>query len=146
MFENMDQSKDGLVTIAEMRKALNNAGQDYTTKDIQRLIKKVDKNGDGRLAWEEFLEMMKPTYKSDETVKRVEGKEATSEEYDEAMQAFKMFDKNNDGIINLEELKTAMKALNLETDPEKVEELFKDLDKDKSGNIDYIEFVNLLGI
>ena len=89
---------------------------------------------------------MKDTFKSGESIKRVEGKEATSQEYDEAMQAFKLFDKNNDGMISLEELKQAMATLSLETDPDKVEQLFKDLDKDGSGTIDYIEFGSLLGI
>ena len=89
---------------------------------------------------------MKDTFKSSETIKRVDGKEASSQEYDEAMQAFKLFDTNNDGMISPEELKKAMATLNLETDPAKVEQLFKDLDKDGSGTIDYIEFANLLGI
>ena len=92
MFQSMDRNGDGLVTTAEMRKALNDAGHDYTTKDVQRMMKKADKNGDGRVAWEEFFDLMKDTFKSSETIKRVDGKEASSQEYDEAMQAFKLFD------------------------------------------------------
>ena len=57
-----------------------------------------------------------------------------------------MFDKNNDGMIELDELKEAMKELQLEQDPAKVEQLLKDLDKNGDGLIDYVEFGRLLGI
>ena len=81
-----------------------------------------------------------------EESKIVEGKEATDEEYDVAMQAFKMFDINGDGMIDIEELKGAMKELDLEQDPDKVEQLLKELDKNGNGVIDYVEFGRLLGI
>merc|ERR1711936_157923 len=112
-FSTLDQNGDGMITVAEMRQALNKAGQDYTVKDVQKMVKKADKNGDGRVVWQEFLELMAEHFHKDagsEGIKRVERKEASAEEYDEAMQAFKMFDKNRD------------------------------------GNIDYVEFGRLLGI
>ena len=148
-FLTLDQNGDGMITIAEMRKALNAAGQDYTLKDVQKMVKAADKNGDGRVVWEEFLDMMTEHYQKDtakESVKNVDGKEATVEEYDQAMQAFKLFDKNGDGMIDLHELKEAMETLQLEQDPTKVEQLFKDLDKNGDGTIDYVEFGRLLGI
>ena len=148
-FVTLDQNGDGMITIAEMRKALSAAGQDYTLKDVQKMVKRADKNGDGRVVWEEFLDMMTEHFQKEtgkEDIKYVEGKEATVEEYDQAMQAFKLFDKNSDGMIDVTELKDAMKTLELEQDPSKVEQLFKDLDKNTDGTIDYVEFGRLLGI
>ena len=148
-FLKLDQNGDGMITMEEMRKALNAAGQDYTLKDVQKLVKKADKNGDGRVVWEEFLNMMSEYYQKDdgkETIKNIEEKDATVEEYDQAMQAFKLFDKNGDGFIDISELKEAMATLQLEQDPAKVEQLFKDLDKNGDGTIDYVEFGRLLGI
>ena len=149
-FQTLDQNGDGMITVAEMRQALSAAGQDYTLKDVQRMVKKADKNGDGRMVWEEFLGLMAEHFQKEtggmETVKMVEGKEATSAEYDQAMQAFKMFDKNSDGMIDLVELKGAMRDLELEQDPAKVEALLKDLDRNGDGSLDYVEFGRLLGI
>ena len=148
-FRTLDQNGDGMITIAEMRKALSAAGQDYTLKDVQKMVKTADKNGDGRVVWEEFLDMMTEHFQKEtgkESVKYVEGKEATVEEYDQAMQAFKLFDTNGDGMIDIIELKGAMKTLQLEQDPTKVEQLFTDLDKNGDGTIDYVEFGRLLGI
>ena len=93
--------------------------------------------------------MMTEHYQKDtvkESLKNVEGKEATVGEYDQAMQAFKLFDNNGDGMIDLHELKEAMETLQLEQDPTKVEQLFKDLDKNGDATIDYVEFGRLLGI
>merc|ERR1712215_188711 len=133
-FRLLDQNGDGSITIHEMRKALSGAKLDYTLKDVQNMVKKADKNGDGKVVWEEFLEMMSEHVKKQKQQSReqefiVETKEATNEEYDQAMQAFKLFDKKGDGFIDISELKEAMATLQLEQDPAKVEQLFKDLDK-----------------
>ena len=147
-FKVLDRNGDGLITIAEMRKSLNAAGEDYTLKDVQNMMKKGDKDGDGRLAWEEFLDMMRDHCRKDtrESIKSVERKEATSQQYDEAIAAFKVFDRNNDGMIDIDELQHTMEMLNLEEDPAKVDKLFQDLDKDGSGQIDYSEFGRLIGL
>ena len=145
----LDQNGDGSITIQEMRKALSAAKLDYTLKDVQNLVKKADKNGDGKVVWEEFHDMMVEYLQKQKTEQKfdVEPKEVASEqEYNNAMRAFKMFDKNEDGIIDINELKEAMKTLDLEQDPAKVEQLFKDLDKNEDGSIDYVEFGRLLGI
>ena len=57
-FVTLDQNGDGMITIAETRKVLSAAGQDYTLKDVQKMVKRANKNGDGRVVWEEFLDMM----------------------------------------------------------------------------------------
>ena len=143
IFQSIDKNSDGEITVAELRQALISAGQDYTLKDVQKIVKKVDRNGDGRVAWEEFLALMS---KKKESVKRVGDKEVSGEEYSRAIEAFKIFDKNNDGVIDMKELMEAMKELQLEEDPKKVEKLLKDLDKNGDGSIDYEEFASLLGL
>ena len=148
-FQSMDKDGDGVLTTAELRKALSAAGADYTGKDVQKMVKEADRNGDGRVEWAEFLNMIVGEYqklKWTESVKEVEGKEASGDEYSRAIQAFKIFDRNNDGMITLHELQDTMKELQLEQDPAKVEKLLKDLDKNGDGSLDYLEFTRLLGI
>ena len=62
------------------------------------------------------------------------------------MQPFKIFDRNDDGMIDIDELVEVMKELDLEEDPTKVEQVLNDLDKNRDGLIDYVEFGRLLGI
>ena len=137
-FKALDKNDDGKITVAEIWQAFCAVGQICTVKDVQRIVMKVDTNGDGRIVWEEFLAMMAENFQK--------GKEEPSAAYDEAMQAFKLFDKNNDGMIDIIELKGALKELRLEQDPAKVEALLKDLDRNGDGHLNYIEFGRLIGI
>ena len=66
--------------------------------------------------------------------------------FDEAKQPFKIFDRNDDGMIDIDELVEVIKELDLEEDPTKVEQVLNDLDKNRDGLIDDVEFGRLLGI
>ena len=57
-------------------------------------------------------------------------------------EAFKALDKDNDGQISLEEFKDGLKQLpNVKISDEKMVEYFDSIDTDKSGKIDYTEFI-----
>ena len=91
-------------------------------------------------------------YKDNETgrmkkvVKRVikETVFLTQEQVDEILEAFKLFDKDDSGYIDTEELKDAMRALGFVYDKKKVKELMEQADKDGSGQIDQDEFKALM--
>lgn len=68
----------------------------------------------------------------------------TREQVDEINEAFKLFDKDGSGMIDIDELKDAMKALGLAYDKKKVKELMEQADKDGSGQIDQEEFIALM--
>ena len=55
-----------------------------------------------------------------------------------------MFDKDNSGSIDLNELKDAMKALGIFFSTYKISELMVRIDKDGSGTIDAGEFEGLM--
>ena len=54
--------------------------------------------------------------------------------------AFKLIDKNNDGVISFSEMQTVLKSLYTNS-KEKTDRLMKLLDLNKSGSIDYTEFM-----
>ena len=65
----------------------------------------------------------------------------TQSEIDELNKNFQEIDDNNDGKLTLEEIKKAAsknKAINLE----QIEEIFKSIDTDGSGSIEYTEFIS----
>ena len=59
-------------------------------------------------------------------------------------EAFKMFDADNSGSIDTEELKEAMQALGQSPTDEEVEDLVRQVDVDESGTIDFGEFCQLM--
>ena len=57
---------------------------------------------------------------------------------------FRIYDRDNDGFITINELGNAMKSLGYETGNEELQELIKEFDKDENGNLDVDEFVELI--
>ncbi|NWX46450.1 TNNC1 protein, partial [Scopus umbretta] len=83
--------------------------------------------GSGTVDFDEFLVMMVRCMKDD-------SKGKTEEELSDL---FRMFDKNADGYIDLEELKIMLQATGETITEDDIEELMKDGDKNNDGRIDY---------
>ena len=60
----------------------------------------------------------------------------TIDQVAEIREAFKLFDKDDSGFIDTEELKDAMRALGFVVDKKRVKDLMEQADKDGSGQID----------
>ncbi|CAB4294003.1 unnamed protein product [Prunus armeniaca] len=60
-FNVFDQNGDGFITVDELRSVLSSLGlkQGRTIEDCKRMIMKVDVDGDGRVNYKEFKQMMK---------------------------------------------------------------------------------------
>lgn len=71
---------------------------------------------------------------------------------EELLEAFRIFDKNNSGLISATELKHVVKQLGIEPNimlgepltEEEAEQLIQEADTEKSGQIKYAEFVRLI--
>ena len=59
---------------------------------------------------------------------------------------FKIMDKNNDGVLTIDEIEKGIKHCKLETNMsnDAIVQLFKDMDIDKNGLVNYTEFVSAL--
>ena len=70
----------------------------------------------------------------------------TAKEAKEYIEMFKMMDKNNDGVLTIDEIEKGIKhcKLQINMSNEAIIQLFKDMDIDKNGLINYTEFVSAL--
>ena len=59
-------------------------------------------------------------------------------------EAFKIFDRNRDGYIDMKELKKVTAMLGTMLSQEEIEEFMAEADKDGNGKLDYEEFVKML--
>ncbi len=59
-------------------------------------------------------------------------------------EAFKAIDKDNNGLINLKELGTAMRAFGFELNDIELQDLMKEYDKDGNNCLDLSEFIDLM--
>ena len=62
-------------------------------------------------------------------------KEAEDEQ--ELREAFRVFDKNNRGVIDTADLKTILKALDPDMPDEEIDQIISDIDEDGSGTVDF---------
>ena len=70
--------------------------------------------------------------------------ELTEEQKKEYTQAFEVFDKNKDGMISRQELKTIMRSLGQNPTEDDIEEMLLNVDRDKDGQISYEEFMKII--
>jgi len=134
-FNEFDKSsrEDGSGTIStkELLSVMRSMGQNPTEDELLALVMEVDINGDGTIDFEEFLGMMKQ-------------KANEADQESDLREAFKIFDRDKDGFIDLKELKTVATMLGSMLTKEEVEEFMREADVDGNGKLDYDEFVKMM--
>ena len=95
------------------------------------MIKEIDKDNKGKIHFADFLSLMALSLK-----------EQTTEE--DIIQAFKVFDPDNSGIIKADKLRLIMMNLGEKLTDAEIDELIREADKERNEKIDYERFVNLL--
>lgn len=59
-FDALDKDDRGYLTVEEFRKTLNRYGIYTNSNDLKSLVKRFDKDEDGRVSFGEFVHEMKP--------------------------------------------------------------------------------------
>lgn len=131
-FRVFDKSGDGSISIHELKKAMQILGNNPTDKDVRKIMKAADKDGNGSIDFEEFAVLM------------LEHLKQPAEEQQELLESFRVFDKDDSGYIEVDELKQVMKAIGERLSDEQVKKIFAMGDLDGDGRLDYQEFVQLM--
>lgn len=131
VFMLFDKDEDGSITMAELGVVMRSLGQRPTETELRNMVLDVDQNDNGMIEFNEFLQMMSKKMR-----------EGDSE--DELKEAFKVFDKDNNGVITSTELRRVMTNLGEKLTDEEVEDMIKEADMDGDGNVNYNEFVMIL--
>lgn len=110
---------------------MRSLGQNPSDAELESMLKDVDEDGNGSIDFEEFVLMM---------AKKLE----KSNTEDEIREAFKLFDKDNNGCITVTELRNILTETGQKIRPEEADELMKAIDTDGDGKIDYEEFCRMM--
>lgn len=102
------------------------------------MINEVDADGNGTIDFPEFLSLM-ARYCSFWFRKM---KDTDTEE--ELIEAFKVFDRDGNGLISAAELRHVMTNLGEKLTEEEVDEMIREADIDGDGHINYEEFVRMM--
>ena len=117
-FNIFDKDKDGYITTKELGDIMKNLGQSPSEAELQDMIN-------------EFIGIMARKMRD-------------SDSEEELIEAFKIFDRDGNGLISSDELLHVMVSLGENTNLEEIEELIKEADLDGDGFINYEEFVKLI--
>ncbi|CAL5015465.1 unnamed protein product [Urochloa decumbens] len=129
MFNNMDTDKSGTITVEELKEGLTKLGSKISEAEVQKLMEAVDVDKSGSIDYTEFLTAMMNKHKL--------------EKEEDLIRAFQYFDKDNSGYITRDELEQAMAEYGM-GDEASIKQVLDEVDKDKDGNIDYEEFVEMM--
>jgi len=133
-FALFDVDQNGEISMEELAEIMSRHHIHPSRDELTDMINRVDKNKNGSIDLEEFLEMML-------------SQEATNDLPDENLDIaniFKVFDRNGDGLISGEELKLTMCSLGETLTEDEVGLMLNEADIDGDGKIDFQEFSRLL--
>ena len=127
-----DKDGDGQITIKELSEVLKILGQILTEQEIQAMIKQEGENEKAEtIECQKFLDLM---------AKRL--KDVDTEE--ELLAAFRVFDKDKIGKVQVAELRHEMTKLEDKLTDEEIDELIKELDIFGDGMINIEEMVKTI--
>merc|ERR1712130_811582 len=121
----------GTISTKELLGVMRSMGQNPTEDELLALVMEVDINGDGTIDFQEFLGMMK-------------SKANEADQESDLREAFKIFDRDKDGYIDMKELKKVACMLGAMLTKDEVDEFMREADVDGNGKLDYDEFVKMM--
>jgi calmodulin len=118
-----------IITINELGRVIRNHGLNPTDDELRDMIRNVDKNSNGAIDFNEFIEMM---LRRDSKIE------------EDVLHAFRVFDRDGDGLISAEELKLTMNNLGEPLTDHEVKSMIEAADIDGDGRINFQEFSRLM--
>ena len=130
-FDMFDKDKDGIVSLQELASVMRSLNQDVSEVELRLIIDDVNPEKTGTIDFAQFVFIMQ--------------KRRTGDDYDEEIiNAFRVFDKNDNGIITASELRHVLTTIGDKLTDEEVDAMIREADIDGDGNINYEEFVRTM--
>ena len=130
-FDIIDKDRDGLISIQELEQMMKRLGQDYNQVEIEEMIDEVCLTDKKSVDFKEFLGLMTRKVKDIEVE-------------DELLEAFKVFDKDGNGFITLDELKDIIQRIEDGVQDTDIQDMLTEADEDKDGKLSFEEFVKIM--
>ena len=130
VFDLYDQDNEGYVFSKDALKILSSMGRKIEPEDEFEFLAIVDPKNEGRVTKENFISGVETMYTIPDNF------------IPEITDAFKVFDKDNDGKLSCKEFKDLLVNLTAEYKDKDIDELFKILDLDIDGYITIDQFIN----
>jgi len=133
-FDAFDAEKRGAISLETTGIILNMMGFFMNTDELASVVKDLDEDKSGQLEFDEFVTLSaRFLIDEDEDTFKLELKEA-----------FRMYDKNCNGYITTDDLREILTELDPELSRQEVDGIVEEVDEDKSGTVDFDEFLAMM--
>lgn len=130
-FDLFDSEGTGMIDTKELKVAIRALGFEPKKEEIKKMIAEIDKDGSGKISFEDFLQLM--------TVKMAE-----KDSKEEILKAFRLFDDDETGTISFKNLKRVAKELGENLTDEELQEMIDEADRDGDGEVNQEEFLRIM--
>ena len=126
-FDLFDKDKDGLIYYPELKELMKETTSNLTEADLQDLLNDTDMNEKGQIKFQTYVEIVNKINKKNDSE-------------DELIQAFKIFDKDDSGLISAKKIMDVFIKIDDKLKEEEVLQMIKEFDIDQDGYLNYEEF------
>lgn len=130
-FDLFDNDSTGYIEVKELKVAIRALGFEPKKEEIKKMIAEIDKDGSGRIAFNDFLQVM--------TMKMAE-----KDTKEEILKAFRLFDDDDTGKISFKNLKRVARELGETLTDEELREMIDEADLDNDGEVNQEEFLRIM--
>jgi centrin-3 len=130
-FQLLDSDKDSKIDYYELKVALKALGFDVKKDEILRLFRSYDPQDTGHISRDDFIEISR-----DMILKR--------DPMDELENAFKLFDRDDQGGISVASLRRVARELDLSPSEDDLRAMIDEFDTDGDGMVSLEDFVQIM--
>jgi calcium-binding protein CML len=144
VFDRFDKNSDGLICREELRQYMRCCyGKDLSDEEAKSIISCVDYNNDGAVDFEEFLSLYQ---QPDDTSSGNNFAVEYEDEEQDLLDAFRIFDTNEDGFISPHELQAVLLNLGIPEGNDLIscEKMIRNVDRNGDGQCDFREFQEMM--
>jgi Ca2+-binding EF-hand superfamily protein len=120
-----------VIDIKELKVAIRALGFEPKKEEIKKMTAEIDKDGSGKLSFNDFLNLMTE-------------KMAEKDTKEEILKAFRLFDDDETGKISFKNLQRVAKELGENLTDEELHEMIDEADRDGDGEVNQEEFLRIM--
>merc|ERR1719315_892558 len=121
----------------EQVEQLQKVFETFDKDNLGYITEEIDEDGSGQIEFEEFLVLAKKFMTEDED-------EDAGELEKELKEAFRLYDKEGQGYITTDVLKTILAELDSSLSNDDLDGMIEEIDEDGSGTVDFDEFMEMM--
>ena len=130
-FNNFDKDQDGLISYQELKELMKQTSKSFIEADLQDLLNELDINEKGQINCKTYIDIISKLNRKNDTD-------------DEIIEVFKIFDKDNSGLISTKKIMDVFLKIDENIKEEEVLQMIKECDIDQDGYLNFEEFSHMV--